>query len=368
MHYSRDNIARIAFGELTPIELQKSVVAIEGFSRLFGKPWIDDYFAWDKHKLAFQDPSFDQAFVEEHFRVGSMPVLDLVSYWDDWCLLKNQVGAGKILKRWRKAVAAQGVISEIFVAALLCRAGMEVELEPAIPSRRVCDCRFRYSQDAPWVYVEVSMRGESSKPAVVVRSEDIRARAAKAAAHVIPGLLGTVAVLREPTPQDVEAILSWLGSIHTPGEHRLDDLAVFFTGMPGENPPGNMEKVFKLIKGVVPFKTHVELKGALGQACLHIPDRMHCKIVKDEGSQLPNDASGVVVIDATRMEDFNSLPKLAEEVFQIPDSAKISCLVFFRTMWTSSGRRTESRCCINPRAAHPIREREAAILRGTFSD
>jgi hypothetical protein len=161
MQYSKENTLRIAYGQLTPDELGRAVVAIDGFVRLFGKSWIDNYFRWDEFKRSVKDVTDDPAWLEEHFKVGSLPILDIVSYWEDWCLLQDKVGSQKTLKRWKVDVRAQGIPSEIFIAAHLVRAGTQVELEPKLDTGKNSDCRFRFDSDDDWTYVEVSRRGES---------------------------------------------------------------------------------------------------------------------------------------------------------------------------------------------------------------
>jgi hypothetical protein len=203
------------------------------------------------------------------------------------------------------------------------RAGTEVELEPVLDSGKVSDCRFRFDNSDDWTYVEVSRRGETTKPRAIIRAEYIRQRVARAAANVVPGLLGTVVILREPNDEEVESILLWLGEISSIGEKKLDGLAVFWTCQPGQGLPGDLERVSQLMPGVMPQTSHVEW-GKLGIAWLDIRDNMHLKITRDEREQLPEDKEGIVVIDVSGIVGFKWLPDLAQEVFQMPGSAQIS--------------------------------------------
>lgn len=92
MQYSKENILRIAYDQLAPAELDRAVVAIDGFVKLFGKPWIDNYFRWDEFKQGLQNVVDDPTWLEEHFKVGSLPILDIIAYWEGWSLLQNKVG------------------------------------------------------------------------------------------------------------------------------------------------------------------------------------------------------------------------------------------------------------------------------------
>lgn len=292
-----------------------------------------------------------------------MPILDIVSYWEDWCLLQDKKGAGKVLKRWKNDVCAEGVVSEIYIAANLVRAGMEVELEPVLDNGKASDCRFRFDSNDDWIYVEVSRRGKS---AAIIRAEDIRQKAARVAAHVAPGLLGQVVILREPNVEEVARILSWLGAIKETGEQRLDDLAVFWTGLPGQGLPGDLERVSLLMPGVMPQTSHVE-KGKLGIVWLDIRDNMHIKITKDEREQLPEDNVGIVVIDVSGVIGFKWLPDLAQEVFQIPESVQISAVVFFRTLHAGEGRRVEGHVLPNAHTKNPLSPRTNKLLQEMFA-
>ena len=366
MQYSKETILKIAYGQLSSDELDRAVVAIDGFVRLFGKAWIDNHFRWEEFKRGVQDVVDDPAWLEEHFKVGSLAILDIVSYWEDWCLLQDKKGAEKIFERWKNKVRAEGVISEIFIAAHLVRANTEVELEPVLDNGKVSDCRFRFDNGDDWIYVEVSKRGEPTETRANKRAEEIRKKAAKAAAHVSPGLLGTVVILREPTEEEVDKILSWLGTIKVTGEQKFDDLAVFFTGLRGQGFPGDLDRVSQFMKGVKPFSTYCDFPNKSGIAWLDIRDNMHLKITKDEREQLPEDKKGIVVIDVSGVVGFKWLPDLAQEVFQMPGSAQISSLVFFRILHAGEGRRVEGHVLHNPCTKNPLSPREKNLLQAMF--
>ena len=318
MQYFKENILRIAYEQLAPTELDRAVVAIDGFVKLFGKSWIDNYFRWDEFKQSLQNVVDDPAWLEEHFKVGSLPILDIISYWEDWSLLQNKVGAQKALKRWKDNVRAQGIPSEIFIAAHLVRAGTQVELEPKLDTGKRADCRFRFDSDDDWTYVEVSKRGASKTKKA---AEDFRQEAARTAARVFPGLLGQVVILRVPSEEEAAEILAWLDSIKDTGEQRLGDLAVFFTGLPGQGLPGDLDRAALLMKGAKPFSPYSGDDMNIGVAWLDIRDNMYLKIIKDEREQLPEDKAGIVVIDVSGVVGFKWLPDLAHEVFQAPESA-----------------------------------------------
>ena len=362
MEYSKENILRIAYGQLTSDELDRAVVAIDGFVKLFEKSWIDNYFRWEEFKQSIQDITDDPAWLEEHFKIGSLSILDIVSYWEDWCLLRDKKGAEKTFERWKSKVRAEGVVSEIFIAAHLVRVGAEVELEPVLDSGKVSDCRFRFDNGDDWTYIEVSRRGES---AAKIRAANIRQEASKAAAHVAPGLLGQVIILREPNDEEVVKIFAWLGTIKATGEQKLDDLAVFFTGLPGQGLPGDLDRVTQLMKGVKAFMSYAD-DNKLGIAWLDIRDNMYRKITKDEREQLPEDKAGIVAIDVSGVIGFKWLPDLAQEVFQLPESAQISGLMFFRISHAGEGRRVEGQVQTNPNTKNPLSARAMKVLQEMF--
>lgn len=366
MQYSKENILRIAYGQLTLDELDRAVVAIDGFVKLFGKSWIDNYFRWDEFKRSFQDVIDDPAWLEEHFKVGSLAILDIISYWEDWGLLQSKVGAQKTLKRWKDSVRAQGILSEIFIAANFVRAGTQVELEPKLDTGKRADCRFRFDSDDDWTYVEVSRRGASQTRKA---AKDFLQKAARAAARVVPGLLGQVVILRLPSAEGAGEMLAWLDSIKDTGEQRLGDLAVFFTGLPGQGLPGDLDRVAHLVKGATPFSSpYAGDDMNIGIAWLDIRDNMYLKIIKDEREQLPEDKAGIVAIDVSEVIGFKWLPDLAHEVFQAPESSQISALVFFRILHAGEGRRIEGQVLLNPYTKNSLSSRAIILLQEMFPD
>jgi hypothetical protein len=171
--------------------------------------------------------------------------------------------------------------------------------------------------------------------------------------------------LREPNDDEVANIISWLGAIKDTGEQKLDDLAVFISGLTGLGLPGDLERVFQLLKGVKSFQSYCGDEG-LGIAWLHIRDDMYRKITKDEREQLPEDRAGIVAIDVSGVTGFKWLPDLAQGVFQAPESAQISCLVFFRISHAGEGRRIEGHVLLNPCTRNPLSPRSIKLLQEMF--
>lgn len=172
--------------------------------------------------------------------------------------------------------------------------------------------------------------------------------------------------MREPNDNEVAKILSWLGAIKDTGEQKLDDLAVFFSGLPGQGFPGDLGRVAQLMKGVKPFHCFSGDSG-LGIAWLHIRDNMYHKITKVERDQLPEDKAGIVAIDVSGVTGFKWLPDLAHEVFQAPESAQISGLVFFRIL-AGEGRRIEGQVLLNPNTKNPLSSHAITLLQKMFPD
>ena len=101
MDYSKEYIKRIGGGELRDSEISQALIAIEGFVKLFGKSWVDQYFRWDEHCNSLRE-LMPQQQIEECFKVYSLPILHLILHWDDWCLVREKNGSEKITDRWGK--------------------------------------------------------------------------------------------------------------------------------------------------------------------------------------------------------------------------------------------------------------------------
>lgn len=354
----------MAFGELTPEELEHAVAAIEGFERIFGSQWISDYFRRDEFKRGLEGIVSNE-WLKEHFRTGSLPILDIAAAWEDWSLIRGIPGADNLEARWKNGFRSQGLLSELFVEAHLVRAGAQIELEPLSDAGKKADCRFRCGDAEEWIYVEVSKRGEPQDTQENLCAEKIRKKAAKAAARVAPGLLGTVVILRKPNEEEERKIISWLETIGAPAEQKLDDLAVFFVGLPGQGFPGDLDRVARLMRGVMPSNSYCDDSG-LGIAWLDVRDNMHWKILKDELDQLPTDKPGIVAIDTSRVVGFKWLPDLASEIFEDEKAVRISALAFFRILHASEGRRIEGKVLFNPRAKKPLHPLAVDMLQKIF--
>jgi hypothetical protein len=75
---------------------------------------------------------------------------------------------------------------------------------------------------------------------------------------------------------------------------------------------------------------------------------------------------GFISFSPTYRTGFKWLPDLAQEVFQAPESAQISGLVFFRISHAGEGRRIEGHVLPNPHTKNPLSPRAMKLLQQMF--
>ena len=109
MIYTKSEINELSFGQLTPEKLQQAVKAFNGFAELFGKAWLDKEF---------------------YGRKSAYLVLNVLSLWEDWSIVKGLSKSEEIPKRWKSGIGELGVTSEIRVIEHLVSMQAKVELFP----------------------------------------------------------------------------------------------------------------------------------------------------------------------------------------------------------------------------------------------
>jgi hypothetical protein len=334
MQYSTAEISELAIGQLLPSELQVANEAFNGFADLFGREWIDNYFRGC------------------HFPGH---VLELVSLWQDWSLVRRLAGAEKLQERWRSGVEDGGVRTEVRVVAHFLRAGATVELFPVIGSGKVPDFRFQADSNVDWVYAEASMRGISN---VRRLAQQTVTRVSEAAGQVVPGMHGKVAVLRQPSSDELETMVSWLATLTSPDETRLDDLAVFFAAPLEDNTEDRIDQLVPLPRFFSTSFSSVDgLIRQRGTAWLSALDNAAQQVLEAEASQLPKDSPAMVFLDLSSVAGgYRAWESLIEKRFSPLFNTRISAVVLFQhnlSVDTVQGRvclKTEGRLIVNPHA------------------
>ncbi len=338
MAYSRSEIHELGLGRLTEGQLDRAVIAFNGFDSLFGGQWVEAYFKNSRsHRL----------------------VLLVISLWEDWSTISGLPGADALRKRWADGPNKQGVESEIRVATNLARNGSVVELEPSVGVRP--DNRFNAGGN--WVYSEVAKRGITK---LKRRAEMILDRAAVAAGEAVPGMHGKVAILRGLTNEELERVIAWLRSITGPGEATLEDLAFFQTD--DLACPSSFEDQFaQLVPEPRLLSVYLGSKDGTvsgkGTACLCVSDQAAQQFLEEEATQLPSGPPGIVWIDLSRVVGgIDEWTPLIRRSFESTRNTGIAAVVLFKSVLDDGGPVTRWSILVNPHAGSPLRNAEIQVL------
>lgn len=336
MHYTREEIAGLAVGQLSEPELDQAVEAFEGFAGLFGRAWIESFFR------AVQSPAF---------------VSYLSSLWRDWLVVRTLPRASELTGRWAQGIGTAGVEAEVHVIAHLVRESTAVELFPEITTGRVPECRFRV--DGEWVYVEVSRRAISE---VRQRCERVLASVALAAAYAVSGAHGKVALLREPGTDELQRIINWLRTIHTPEGSTLDDLAFFYADS-FESPTSADDVIAQKITGPPEFLTHIADQMTKGTACIGVSDVAAQSALEAEAAQLPRDAPGIIFLDLTSViGTYRRWSPLIRRRLQPNINTRIGSVVVYERLRGVHGPTKAGEVLLNEHARCPLPDGVTSIL------
>jgi len=245
--------------------------ALNGFSELFGKRWIERYFGSAKSPLF---------------------VLFLTTLWQCWEKVSPLPKSNQIERRWSSGVNDAGAVQEVLVCSHLLEAEATVELFPSSNSH-VPDARFRFNTDG-WTYVEVSHRSlsESRK-----WTQKVLLELAEGAAGAIQGRHGNVGVNRQISVDELAAIMTWLQNVDD-REQRFDDYAIFHTTDLNTGAGDPMDSSVKFVPDPKMFSTHRKMNGEYaGTAIVVTEDYGAENLLRKEASQLPSGECGVVVLD-----------------------------------------------------------------------
>jgi hypothetical protein len=330
MSYSRTEIDELALGQLSAEEVARAVAAFNGFEQLFGAEWIANFFKGSRA------PSF---------------VSYVRSLWEDWVVVLPMPQSDNLSRRWAAGIGKAGVEAEVKVFAYLQREGVEVELFPNIESGRVPDCRFRLNETS--IYVEASQRGVSE---IRRRGEDALTRLAESAARAFPGYHGKLAVLHIPTTEEVERIMSWLGTLISPGESQLEDLAIFYKDW-FESPTSDEDRIAQIVPKPRLFTTCVIGAEFRGTACLGIADNSAQAVLEAEAAQLPISAPGMIFLDLSSViGSYEEWGPLIQRRLQPRINTRIGGVILYQTRGGVHGPTMAGIFLSNPYALHPLPE------------
>ncbi len=328
--YSKFEVADLSLGQLTDGELDEALAAFNGFSEIFGRAWIDNYFH------GAQIPGF---------------VRSIMAMWDDFQTANHLPRFETIVGRWRHGIDQLGVTAELRVFAQLCRAGLDLELFPPIPSR-VPDARIRITPEQPWTYLEVSQRAISR---LRNDAESVMLRISEKAADSRPGVHSKVAILRQPAEHELERILSWLASLPASGS-RLGDLAILYLE-PFETAVDTNDVLYYHVPQPCLFTTWLasSMPPKKATVCICIKDTGAEQMLKDEAKQLPPSQPSIIILDTSSViGDIASWEPLIRRRFQPRINTRIGTVVLTRCYNAAAGRQAESKVLVNPYAKIPI--------------
>lgn len=336
--FSIDEINELALNQLSQNERERALEAFNGFAALFNKDWVTGYF---------------QGARSARF------VRAIVAIWDDWVVIRNLPRAERLVERWRSGINEGGVQPEIRVFARLVRAGAGVELFPEV-SDRIPDCRFRPISENGWVYLEVSQRGLSR---LLQHAHGVLSRISEAGASAVGGMHGKVAILRIPTGDEVERIVTWLASGPQSGD-TFEDLAEFYLDAL-DRPVGPNDVIQERVPRPRLCSTHMAFPGPRrrGTACLGISDEGAEELLRAEAAQLPLNQPGVIVLDVSNViGGYQEWVPLIQRRLQPTIHTRINAVVLFTTTLTQEGLTIEGQVLTNPHSRNPITEEAVALL------
>jgi hypothetical protein len=341
--YTKAEIAHLAINQLGCHTLNEALVAFNGFSSMFGRAWIDNYFR------GAQIPSFVRSIIE---------------MWRDYCVIENIPKAEQIVKRWSHGISEQGIIAELRILAQLCRVGFEVELFPPIGGR-VPDARIRLASEQPWTYVEASQRTISK---VRNDAELTMQRVAEVAADIRPGLHSKVAILRQPDVQELKRVIDWLASLPSTNS-RFEDLAILWV-QSLDMVPDEADEFHQTVQSPRLYTTRIANgpNSKRATVCIGIEDTGAEQILRKESRQLPKLHPGILILDTSSVLDGIEIwEPLIRRRFQPQHNTRIGAVVLTEWLNGPTGRQSASEVIPNPHAAMPIDSNIVKKLKTMFS-
>ncbi len=340
--FSKAEIADLAINQLTGPELEEACIAFNGFSSIFGRCWIDEYFRGAKI------PSY---------------VRKIMDLWRDYNLIRQLSNADQIATRWKSGINEHGVATELSIFADLFRSGVKLELFPSV-SGRVPDARIRLSSAQPWTYVEASQRTISK---IQRESEAAMQRIVANALGARPNVHSKVAMLRLPAEPEMQRIIDWLYSSPESGS-ALEDLVMLWVE-PLEAAVGVNEELYKHVPEPRLFMAQVADGKPIKKAtvAMRIEDRGAARMLEEEAGQLPSSECGIVIIDTTRVIGGpDAWEPIIRRRLQPSINTRIGAVILTRSLYGANGRESESVTITNCHAAIPVESALVERLRAAF--
>ncbi len=336
MHFTEQEIGELGINQLTPEEIGKAKIAMNGLIDEFSREWVTQHFQGGKAA----------SFVRQ-----------ITSIWDDWSLVKRLSRSDSIRARWSLGIHNEGVTTELFIIASLMRAGAEVELFP--PSNgRVPDCRFRFDVNDIWTYAEISKRQMSE---LLRRSHEAINKISVAASKVIQGMHGKVALLKLPSDEELREILEWISAIRQPNEMNLRDLAVFYAD-PIDSPSDTTQRIDELLTAQHLFGVHFAIDHGIttkkGTTAVSVDDQSAQQMLESEAAQLPREFPNVIFLNISSvLGGLDKWEPLIRRRLQPNINTRIGAVVLFQWSLAAEGLLTEGTVIVNPYAMHRISEK-----------
>jgi len=170
-------------------------------------------------------------------------------------------------------------------------------------------------------------------------------------------------LLRLPTDEEIDRILDWLGTLTSPAQTQIEDLACFY-GDRLESATNEGDRIASIVPRPHMFVTHISGSACRGTVCLGIRDNSAQTVLEAEAAQLPKTAPSLIFLDITSV--IGSYPEwspLIERRFQPNINRRIGGVVLYQTLHGAHGPTMAGTFLINPYARHPVPDSTVQMAR-----
>ena len=344
--YTYEDLKEISGDQLAVKDYPRAIDAFNGLMDMFGKEWVEK----EAVVQFLTDDFIIKTFGKDRIYGGICDVEKLVFLWEDIQIIKNLKGFDDFYRKLKNRIRFDNVDLELSIAADLIRCNASIELEPEIgEGKRKADCRFKISENDPWVYVEITRK----MPATTQEIIDVRGKElAKLASLINPGRRCVLVLKKEVDDDQYLRIIDWLKT--SPPEGELEDIALFFTVSHNEDDSQIALKYAPTPVSVRQASSDM-FGGALGVVYLHIPDYGAKKKLEDKiPKQLPKDKQGILIVDlsivAGGFGDWENQIKFEEQ------TEHCSAVLLLRDGIASNGLIREIKIIPNPNSKNKLSE------------
>jgi hypothetical protein len=353
MSFTEKDVLDFSGGQIAEKHVALCITALDELCAWFGRAWLDSEIVLQ----TFTDPIAiaEMGSVRQYHGITALELL--VSFWGDLTLLKNLQGFDALLAKVKKGRRHDNVDVEVSVAAELLRQGAIVELEPIVNGGpKAADCRFKAGGAANWVYCEITRRLPAKVSALIDSRGKELARAAAEQDHMQRCV---VVVTRAVDEHEHLEILAWLSS--RPASPRHKDCGVFFK-VPHHSDDTSL--ALQHVSGPVSVRQSGDVRtGAFGVAYLHYPDLGANSKLSDKADQMPENESGVLIIDLGAVA--GGLTDWQKQIADFPDLSKLerfSAFVLMTEFPSADGYQRDAIVIPNAKAKSPISSETLAFL------